>query len=106
MPQISERNPSVTQITVIDTRPEQVEEALSILRDRAAFMARQPGFVSISLHRSLDGRKIVNYIQWETKDQLRSAHRHPEFRKEWGTLDNVTAGIDPQLYQLVSVASS
>ena len=33
-------------------------------------MARQPGFVSISLHRSLDGHRIVNYIQWENRDFL------------------------------------
>jgi heme-degrading monooxygenase HmoA len=105
MPQISDRNPPVTQITVIDTEPDRLEAALAIMRDRASFMARQPGFVSISLHRSLDGRKIVNYVQWETKELLRSAHHHPDFRKEWQTLDKITAGIDPQLYQLVSVAS-
>ncbi|MDF2114392.1 antibiotic biosynthesis monooxygenase [Roseiarcaceae bacterium H3SJ34-1] len=105
MPEINDRNPPVTQITVIDTQPERLEAALAILRDRASFMSRQPGFVSITLHRSLDGRKIVNYVQWETKELLQSAHHHPEFRKEWRTLDDVTAGIDPHLYQIVSVAS-
>jgi hypothetical protein len=33
------------------------------MTDRARFMARQPGFISVSLHRSLGGRRIVNYIQ-------------------------------------------
>lgn len=105
MPQISDQNPPVTQITVIDTDPSRLDAALSIMQDRASFMSRQPGFVSISLHRSLDGRKIVNYVQWESKELLQSAHHHPEFRKEWRTLDNATAGIDPQLYQIVKIAS-
>jgi hypothetical protein len=32
------------------------------MTERGRFMARQPGFISVSLHRSLDGRRIVNYI--------------------------------------------
>ncbi|WP_368039349.1 MULTISPECIES: antibiotic biosynthesis monooxygenase family protein [unclassified Tardiphaga] len=57
-------------------------EALSLMTERARFMARQPGFFSISLHRSLDGRRIVNYLQWQSRDLLQSAHKSPEFRKE------------------------
>ncbi|WP_083918721.1 antibiotic biosynthesis monooxygenase family protein [Mesorhizobium metallidurans] len=52
-------------------------------------MARQPGFISIRLHRSLDGRRIVNYVQWQNRDLLRSAHQSPEFRKEWGHFRSV-----------------
>ena len=37
---------------------------------RARFMARQPGFISISVHRSLDRRRIVNYIQWKSQDLI------------------------------------
>jgi len=53
----------VTQITVIDAEPGKQAEALSLMAERAKFMAQQPGFVSISLHRSLDGRRIINYVQ-------------------------------------------
>jgi hypothetical protein len=58
-------NQFVTQITLIESEPEKQTEALSLMHERARFMARQPGFISISLHRSLDGRRIVNYIQWK-----------------------------------------
>jgi heme-degrading monooxygenase HmoA len=71
------------------------------MADRARFMARQPGFVSISLHRSLDGRRIVNYVQWQNRELLQSAHRSPDFRKEWSKLDNLTDHIDPHLYEVV-----
>jgi hypothetical protein len=33
----------VTQITVIEAEPEKQDEALSLMADRARFMARQPG---------------------------------------------------------------
>ncbi|MDH2346014.1 antibiotic biosynthesis monooxygenase [Bradyrhizobium sp. SSUT77] len=93
----------VTQITIVEAEPAKQKEALSLMADRARFMARQPGFVSISLHRSLDGRRIVNYIQWQNREQLHSAHQSPGFRKEWGKFDNLTDQIDPHLYELVEV---
>jgi heme-degrading monooxygenase HmoA len=54
----------------------------TVMTERARFTARQPGFISISVHRSLDGRRIVNYVQWQSRELLQSAHKAPEFRKE------------------------
>src|SRR3989440_2907245 len=96
-------NQPVTQITVIEAGPDKQQEALSLMAERARFMARQPGFVSISLHRSLDGRRIVNYVQWENRDLLRSAHQSPEFRKQWNDFDKLTDEIDPHLYEVSEI---
>jgi heme-degrading monooxygenase HmoA len=103
MPQIQRDNQPVTQITIIESEPDKQMEALSVMAKRAQFMARQPGFISISLHRSLDGRRIVNYIQWQSREQLQSAHQSPEFRKEWGHFDDLTDEIDPHLYEVAEV---
>ena len=65
------------------------------MTERARFMARQPGFISISVHRSLDGRRIVNYVQWQNRDLLQSAHKSPEFRKEWGRFDRANGRNRP-----------
>ena len=89
----------VTQITIIDAEPEKQAEALAIMAERARFMARQPGFISISLHLGLDGRRIVNYIQWETRDLLRAAYQSAEFRKGWSQFERLTDDIDPHLYE-------
>jgi heme-degrading monooxygenase HmoA len=103
MPQIHKQNQQVTQITVVESEPGKQEEALALMVDRAHFMARQPGFVSISLHRSRDGRRIVNYIQWRSRELLQSAHHSPEFRAEWRHFDDLTREIEPQLYDVVLV---
>jgi heme-degrading monooxygenase HmoA len=103
MPQIQTRQQTVTQITIIESEPVQQEEALSLMAERARFMARQPGFISISLHRSLDGRRIVNYVQWQNRDLLHAAHQSPEFRKQWRRFDQVTDEIDPHLYEVAHV---
>jgi heme-degrading monooxygenase HmoA len=46
----------------IDAR--QQDEVVNLMIERARFMATQPGFVSIALHRSKDGSHVVNYVQW------------------------------------------
>jgi quinol monooxygenase YgiN len=103
MTQIQPDSQLVTQITVVDSEPDQQADALSVMTERARFMARQPGCISIALHRSLDGRRIVNYVQWQNRDLLRQAHQSPEFRKEWSHFDQVTDEIDPNLYEVTQV---
>jgi heme-degrading monooxygenase HmoA len=103
MPHIRTDNQPVTQITIIEPEPGKQAEALSLMTERARFMAQQPGFISISLHRSLDGRRIVNYLQWQSRDLLQSAHKLPGFRREWDRFDSLTDGIDPHLYEVAQV---
>jgi heme-degrading monooxygenase HmoA len=103
MPHIQTGNQPVTQITIVEAEPGRQAEALSLMSERARFMSKQPGFVSISLHRSLDGRRIVNYVQWRSREQLQSAHQSPDFRKEWNRFDRLTDEIDPHLYEVVQI---
>ena len=103
MPEIRTDNQLVTQITVVEPEPDKQAEALALMQDRARFMARQPGFVSIVLHRSLDGKRIVNYVQWQNRELLQSAHRSPEFRKEWRQFDHLAEDIDAHLYEVAHI---
>lgn len=89
----------ITQITVVEVPPTAQNEALAVMRERAEFMARQPGFVAIHLYRSLDDNRIVNFVQWESRELLEAAHKSPEFRKEWNRFDELTDSIDPHLYE-------
>jgi heme-degrading monooxygenase HmoA len=103
MPHIHADRQLVTQITIVESEPNKQDEALSLMTERARFMARQPGFISISLHRSLDGRRIVNYVQWQNGDLLHAAHQSPEFRNELRRFDQMTGDIDPHLYEVALV---
>jgi heme-degrading monooxygenase HmoA len=103
MPHIQTDNQPVTQITIVEAEPGKQAEALAVMTERAQFMTRQPGFVSISLHRSLDGRRIVNYIQWQSRELLQAAHKSSEFRNEWSHFEQLTDDIAPHLYEVSHV---
>ena len=99
MPQIAESNGLVTQITTVSVPSDKQDEALRVMKERARFMAKQPGFVSISLHRSTDG----NYVQWESREQLEAAHHSPEFRDKWPEFGKLVEDAEPALYDVVMV---
>jgi Antibiotic biosynthesis monooxygenase len=71
MPLIRANAGIVTQINVL-TVPEGGQQALiDHLTEAARFARDTPGWLSSSLHRSLDGTRVVNYAQSESPDAAR-----------------------------------
>ena len=48
----------------------------------------QPGFRSMSLHPSLDGRNVIVYAQWDSKEDLIAAVERPEVKAARNELDS------------------
>ena len=103
MPEIRSQGDHVTQITTAEVEEGRQDELLRLMTERARFMATQPGFISISLHRSLDGRRIVNYVQWASREQLIAAHHTPEFRAKWPQVGRAAEDIELALYEVAHV---
>ena len=106
MSDIRQNNDICTQITTVKLPPDHQEEVLKLMMERARFMARQPGFVSVNLHRSKDGSHLVNYVQWTSADKLAAAHHSPEFRKKWPRFGELVKDADPCLYDVVHVEAA
>ena len=106
MPDIRQSAGIVTQITTVKMRPDNQDEVLKLMKERARFMAKQPGFVSVSLHRSEDGSHVVNYIQWTDKERLTAAHHSPEFRKKWPRFGELVQDVEPSLYDVVQIEAA
>jgi len=106
MPEIHDGGGVVTQITTVKMRPDNQAEVLALMEERARFMATQPGFVSISLHRSEDGSHVVNYIQWADRERLTAAHHAPEFRNKWPHFGELVQDVSPALYDVVRIESA
>lgn len=76
---------------------------LEIWQADAAFMKRQPGFISTQLHRALgDSPTYLNYAVWESTAAFRAAFSHPEFRSKLAAYPS-SAVASPHLFQKVAV---
>ena len=69
----------VTFINVFTVAPAN-QQRLVELWQRATdeVMRHLPGFVSAVIHRSLDGTKVVNYAQWESRAAFAAMFQHPD----------------------------
>ena len=77
---------------------------LKVWEDDAAFMKRQPGFISTQLHRAIgDSPTYLNYAIWQSTADFRAAFTHPEFRAKLSAYPS-TAVASPHLFQKVAVA--
>ena len=69
----------------------------------AAFMKRQPGFISTQLHRAIgDSSAYVNYSVWESTAHYRAAFTHPEFKASLAAYPSSVVA-SPHLFQKVAV---
>jgi heme-degrading monooxygenase HmoA len=104
---MTQNSGGVVQITEVEVDSnERQTEALHLMAERARFMETQPGFISIAVHRSLDGKRVVNYVRWASKALLQAAHANPKFRKKWNRFGALAREIDPHLYEIFDLTTN
>jgi quinol monooxygenase YgiN len=68
----------VTLINVFTVEPERQQELIELLTKATEESVRHaPGFISATLHRSLDGTKVTMYAQWRSNDDYQAMRRDP-----------------------------
>ena len=92
----------LVNVFTLDAADEQ--SFLESWQNDAAFMKRQPGFISTQLHRAVgDSATYLNYAIWESNAHFRAAFTNPEFRAKIAVYP-ASAVVSPHLFQKVAVA--
>ena len=100
---ISKNNKLVTLINVFTVEPEHQQEVLDILVDATEkVMKHLPGFISANLHKSLDGNRVANYAQWESKEAFETMLQDPQVKPHMAAVAKL-AQIEPYLYEVSHV---
>jgi quinol monooxygenase YgiN len=91
----------ITQINTFTVPFGSQNDLLEVLREAVDCAQEEPGWISASLHRSLDGTRIVNYAQSESMD---AAQMIISRLKREGFLDRNKAygEAHPGLYEVVA----
>jgi quinol monooxygenase YgiN len=101
MPEISATNGGVTLINVFTVDPSNQQRLLELLtRATEVSVSHAPGFVSASLHRSLDGTKVTMYAQWRSVEDYQAMRQDPAplpFLQEALAI----ATFEPGMYEVV-----
>jgi quinol monooxygenase YgiN len=103
VPTISKGRTPLTLINVFTVAPENQDELIKLLTDVTEHNVRHhEGFVSASLHRGIDGKKVTMYAQWASVDAYES------MRRDSGpapALENALkiATFDPGMYEVAEI---
>ena len=99
MIQISTKSSVVTLINVFTVDPTNQHRLVELLTRATEVSVRHaPGFVSASLHRSLDGTKVTMYAQWRSVEDYQAMRQDPlPFLQEALAI----ARFEPGMYEVV-----
>jgi heme-degrading monooxygenase HmoA len=75
---ISADEPVMTLVNIFFVNPEDQQELIDVLVEATdVFMQNVPGFISANIHRSVDGRQVVNYAQWQSRAHFDAMRTDP-----------------------------
>lgn len=67
MPAIAKHNDVLTVIIIFAVEPARQQELIDAIVEFLEVVKQQPGFVSSSIHKSIDGVRVMNYAQWQNQ---------------------------------------
>jgi quinol monooxygenase YgiN len=76
MPVIAAGTAIVTHINVFTVAPENQQRLVDSLVETVKAAQKVPGWLSASIHRSHDGTRVVNYVQYESREAAQAVLKH------------------------------
>ncbi len=101
MAQISVDQDVLTLINIFTVQPENQQPLADLLvRATEEAMSKQPGYVSASIHTSLDGTRVTNYAQWRSREDFEAIFQNPDTRAHMEEAGKLAESFEPQLYEV------
>ncbi len=81
-------------------QPANQPKMIELAKSHVKSAMEQPGLISATFHRSLDGTRVINYGQWESKEAIEELTKQPGFGKDQPYWDGI-ADNEYHLYEVV-----
>jgi quinol monooxygenase YgiN len=89
-----------TVIYVMTVEPEHQDDLTQHVKQLSLPLTKEPGFISVTVLRSLDGLRVATYEQWESEAQFRAVRETPAFQKGLVDLDKLVLESAPRIYDV------
>ena len=99
----SDEEGSVVLINVFTVDAKDEQALLAAWTADAAFMKRQPGYISTQMHKAIaESRTYLNYAVWENVESFRAAFTNPEFQNHLASYPD-SAVVSPHLFKKMTI---
>ena len=92
----------VTLINVFTVEPEHQQRLVDIFVEAGEAMSKKPGFISANIHKSLDGTRVINYVQWRSQEDLKAISNNPETTAHIDEIKKLAKG-NTSLYEVCAI---
>ena len=100
MPTIATKNEVATVIIIFNVESEKQQELIDTIAKFGDTVKQQLGFVSANIHKSLDGVKVANYAQWQTKEDYDNFVNNAEVQEKKAKLREFNQP-DSHVYEVI-----
>jgi len=103
MPEISSENNYLTLINVFTVEQVNQQQLIDLLTLATESSVKNiKGFISASLHRSLDGTKVTMYAQWNSIEDYQNMRNNPTATPYLDQALKI-ANFEPGMYEVVKI---
>lgn len=100
MPTIAKSNDVLTVVIIFAVEPERQQELIDAIAEfLETAVKHQPGFVSSSIHKSLDGVRVMNYAQWQSQEDYQAFINNSDVQSQGAKLSNFHL-LDSHVYEV------
>lgn len=105
MPTIGTQENLITLINVFTVLPEKQQHLIEVLNHASCeIMSEIPGFISATIHRSLNGTRVTNYAQWKSVEDIQRMLDNPAVTPHLQEIKDLAEKVEPMLYEVVHSA--
>ncbi len=100
MTTISTERDIATLVNVFTVKPEAQQPLVDVLAEAATTVNRLPGYISSNVHKSLDGTRVVNYVQWRSREDFETMLENPKAVPHMQEAARIAEKYEPLLYEV------
>ena len=99
--------PVCTLVNVFAVKPENQQQLIDLLVEAVEHTMKQlPGFISSNLHKSYDGKQVVNYVQWRSQEDFETMMHNPLAQPHMQAAAALAESYNPVLCEVSKVMES
>ncbi|MGL4610986.1 MAG: antibiotic biosynthesis monooxygenase [Trueperaceae bacterium] len=90
----------VTVLYIMTVDPDDQDTLVQHVKTIYALLTKEPGYISLTILRSLDGLRVATYEQWESEARMNAAKESHNFQKGLTKLQELVIEGEPRIYDV------
>lgn len=83
-------NKTTVLISIFSVEPDNAQKLIALFEEGTkSLFSKQPGYISSSIHKDSEGKRLVLYGQWESRQHIEAFRKVPEIGEYFSKVKNL-----------------